>query len=210
MSQSSASPAKSRPESGIAPVLKREAGRPSFDRNRPLVLDLDGALVRRNLLTEGIVALLRRNILMLFPLIPWALQGRAVLRRRVAERIALDVARLPVNEALVAYAREERTRGREIVLATAADEIVAQRVAEHFDFVDRVMASDGTADLRGEVRAERLRQTFPEGFHYAGNGHVDLPVWRTADHVIVVEAARSVLRQVAFLGRPVKQLALAR
>lgn len=208
MPQASASRAHSRPEATASPVSKREAVRPSFDRNRPLVLDLDGTLVRRSLLLEGIVSLLRRNALMLLPMISWSLQGTAVLRKQVAERAALDVARLPVNEALVAYAREERARGREIILATAADEVLARQIAQRFDFIDRVMASEGSSnDFHGEKRAERLREIFPHGFHYAGNSRLDLPVWRIADHVIVAEAARSVLRQVFFLGRPIKQLA---
>jgi len=210
MPQTSASRLPSRPKAAPSPVPKREAARPSFDRNRPLVLDLDGTLVRGGLLLAGMASLLRRNVLMLFPLISWSLQGRAMLRKRVAERAALDVARLPVNHVLVAYARAERARGREIALVTALDERLARRVARRFEFIDRVIAGDGSNDdLRGDKRAEKLREIFPHGFHYAGNSHLDLPVWRTADHVIVAEAARSVLRQAFFLGRPVKQLATA-
>jgi len=208
MPQTRAIPSPSRPSAMPPPVSKREAARASFDRNRPLVLDLDGTLVRRNLLLEGIASLLRRNALMLFPLISWSLRGKAELRKRVAEHAALDITRLPVNHALVAYARAERAQGREIALVTSLDERLARRVARRFDFVDRVIASDGSGDdFHGDRRAEKLREIFPNGFHYAGNSHLDLPVWRTADHVIVAEAASSVLRQVFFLGRPIKQLA---
>lgn len=211
MPQARAFPSLSPPRAMRPPVSKREAKRASFDRNRPLVLDLDGTLVRRSLLLEGIASLLRRNALMLFPLIAWSLQGKAVLRKRVAERATLDITRLMVNHALVAYARAERAQGREIALVTALDERIARRVARRFDFIDRVITSDDSGDdLRGDRRAEKLREIFPNGFHYAGNSHLDLPVWRTADHVIVAEAARSVLRQVFFLGRPIKQLAAAR
>lgn len=208
MPQTSASPAQSRPKATVPPVSKREAARPTFDRNRPLVLDLDGTLVRRGLLFEGIASLLRRNVLMVIPLISWSLQGKTVLRKRVAERAVLDIAQLPVNQALVAYARAERAQGREIALVTALDEKLARRVARRFDFADRVITGDNSdEDFHGEKRAERLREIFPHGFHYAGNSLLDLPVWRMADHVIVAEAARSVLRQVFFLGRPIKQLA---
>lgn len=207
MPQPSASPAHSRPRTAAHAVSKREAVRPSFDRSRPLVLDLDSTLVRRSLLLEGIASMLRRNALMVFPLISWSLQGKAVLRKRVAERASLDITRLTVNHALVAYARAERAQGREIALVTTLDEKRARRVARRFDFVNRVIAGDGSGEeLHGEKRAERLREIFPNGFHYAGNSHLDLPVWRMADHVIVAEAARSVLRQVFFLGRPIKQL----
>lgn len=208
MPQARAFPSPSRPDAMPPPVPKREGMRPSFDRSRPLVLDLDGALVRRDLLLEGIAALLRRNALMLFPLIAWTLRGKVELRKRVVAHASFDIARLPVNHALVAYARTERAQGREIALVTTLDEKLARRVARRFDFVDRVIAQDGSGgDFHGNRRAEKLREIFPNGFHYAGNSHLDLPVWQTADHVIVAEAARSVLRQVFFLGRPIKQLA---
>ncbi len=175
------------------------------DRMRPLVLDLDGTLLRTDLLVEGIIALLRRNILMLIPLALWFLRGRAFLKRKVAERAALDVALLPANAELVAYAIAEKERGREIVLATAADELMARRVAQRFDFIDRVIASDGRMNLKGEAKAERLCELFPQGFHYAGDSHADLPVWKAADHVILVEPESDVARAAKLLGRPVTE-----
>jgi 4-hydroxybenzoate polyprenyltransferase/phosphoserine phosphatase len=170
---------------------------------RPLVLDLDGTLLRTDLLVEGILALLRRNILMLIPLALWCLRGRAFLKRKVAERAALDVALLPANAELVAYAIAEKERGREIVLATAADELMARRIAQRFDFIDRVIASDGRINLKGEAKAARLRELFPHGFHYAGDSHADLPVWKAADQMILVEPASDVTRAAKLLGRPV-------
>lgn len=201
MSQTSVSRSTRHPVSDTTPVSKRNA-QASFDRMRPLVLDLDGTLLRTDLLVEGILSLLRRNILMLFPLIYWFIQGRAVLKRRVAERSTLDVALLPANEELVAYVLTEKARGREIVLATAADELLAHRVAQRFGFFDRVVASDGITNLKGHAKAERLRTLFPKGFHYAGDSHADLAVWQAADHVIMAEADSDVQRRVAFLGRP--------
>lgn len=171
----------------------------------PLVLDLDGTLLRTDLLVEGILALLRRNILMLFPLLLWFLQGKAHLKRQVAQRAGLDIATLPANEDLIAHALAEKARGREIVLATAADELLARRVAERFGFIDRVLASDGQTNLKGEAKAARLRALFPQGFHYAGDSRADLAVWKDADHVILVEPEPEIARAARKLGRPVTE-----
>jgi len=183
-------------------VPKRENALPGFARLRPLVLDLDRTLIRTDLLAESILALLRKNILMIIPMIFWLLQGRAVLKRRVSERVHLDVALLPANEALLAYAEAEKAKGREIVLATAADELMARRVAQRFPVIDRVLASDGRNNLKGEAKATMLRELFPQGFHYAGDSHADLHVWRAADHIIIVEANSDVRRKIAYFGRP--------
>lgn len=188
-------------ESVSHPVSKQDAGPPSFDRIRPLVLDLEGTLLRTNLLIEGIVALLRRNILMVFPLILWLLKDKATLRREINQRITLDISLLPANEALVAFAIAEKMRGRSIVLAADVDDITAQQLKSRFPFLDRVITG------KSETKAQRLRDLFPQGFHYAGDAHADLTVWQAADHVIVVEAGRDVLRRVAFFGRPTTNFA---
>jgi hypothetical protein len=154
----------------------------------PLILDIDGTLIRGNLLLASLAALLRRNPVMIFPLLFWFVQGMATFKRRVAERCHLNISRLPANEALVAYARAEKARGRTIVLATAADEIMARRIALRFGFIDRVIASDGKVHLEGAAKARQLHALFPQGFHYASNSHAALSVWQAAEHVIVVEA----------------------
>jgi hypothetical protein len=74
----------------LRPIPKRNSSALAVDRMRPLVLDLDGTLLRTDLLVEGIITLLRRNILMLIPLVLWFFRGRAFLKRKVAERAARD------------------------------------------------------------------------------------------------------------------------
>lgn len=172
-------------------------------RGIPLVLDLDGSLLRSDLLFEGVAAVLRRNVLMLLPILLWLFQGRAVLKRRIAERAGLDVTMLPYNADLIAYAEAAKTKGREVVLATAADELLARRIAQHLSFIDRVIASDGRTNLKGEAKAKRLAEMFPDGFAYAGDSRADLPVWRIARDVIVVAPSDSLLREAEALGKPV-------
>ena len=49
------------------------------------------------------------------------------------------------------------------------------------------MASDGEVNLRGTKKAEPSSlNSVAEKFGYAGNSHVDLPVWESAGQVIVV------------------------
>ena len=173
----------------------------------PLVIDLDGTLLRTDLLLEGIVSILRRNVLVLFSMLLWLPRGKAYFKRKVAERAALDFATLPANEELIAHIEAQKALGREIVLATAADELMAIRVMQRFPFFDRVVSSDGVINLKGETKAAQLTRLFPGGFDYAGNAAVDLPVWSAAQGVIVVEAPASVARAARAMGRPVQEFA---
>ena len=180
------------------------AAPPGRQKIVPLVIDLDGTLLRTDLLFEGAVAILRRNLLMAFALLLWLARGKAHLKRRVAERAVLDIATLPANAALIAHIEAERAAGREIVLATAADELVALKVMQAFPVFDRVVASDGVTNLKGAAKAAQLAALYPHGFDYAGNAAVDLPVWARARAVLVVEAPAGVARAARALGKPVQ------
>ena len=53
---------------------------PSPHAPAPLVVDLDGTLIRTDLIWEHLAALLRRNPLWLLPVLVWWLRGRAFLK----------------------------------------------------------------------------------------------------------------------------------
>jgi 4-hydroxybenzoate polyprenyltransferase len=171
----------------------------------PLAVDLDGTLVRTDTLHENLLALFKLApwVLLLLPL--WVLKGKAFFKAEVARRAALDASRLPYNEELLAFLREEQARGRRLVLATAADRRIADGVAAHLGLFSDVYASDGTVNLSGARKLARLKETLGT-FDYAGNDGVDLPLWRESNRVVVVHAPAGVLKQARGLGREVHRV----
>ncbi len=164
----------------------------------PLCVDLDGSVVRTDLLFEGLVRLVKRNALYLPLALLWLLRGPAALKAEVARRTPLDAATLPYNRELVDWLRRERARGREIWLCTAANEHLAQAVAGHLKLFDGVLASDARTHLAGRSKADRLVECFGyRAFHYCGAEWHDLPIWRCSDGAVVVDAHPSLRRQLA-------------
>ena len=169
-----------------------------------LVLDVDNALLRTDLLHESAVSFVKANPLHVFLLLYWLFQGKAVLKRRLAERVTLDFSTLPVDEALEAHARAQHEAGRAVWLATASDELLANRFARRFDFIDQVIASDGERNLKGTAKAEAVARQFPAGFTYAADHHSDLHVWRRASGIILVNASAATSAAARALGKPVE------
>jgi 4-hydroxybenzoate polyprenyltransferase/limonene-1,2-epoxide hydrolase len=157
----------------------------------PLVVDLDGTLLRADTLHESALRFAGTAPWRALALPFWLARGKAHLKRRLAEHVELAVGRLPANDALVAWLREQRAAGRRLVLCTAADRAVADAVAARFGIFDEVIASDGTTNLDGPRKADALVRRFgPRGFDYAGNAAVDLAVWRHARRAVVVGSER--------------------
>ena len=173
-------------------------------RKLPLVLDVDDALLRTDMLHETAVAYVKANPLRVFNLVLWLLKGKATLKRRLSESVPLDVDNLPVNEDLVALARQEHAEGRQVGLATAADELLTLRLARRFDFVDFVVASDGVENMKGARKAKALTERFPDGFAYAGDSRSDLQVWSRAETIVLAGAAPATARKAKALGKPVE------
>jgi len=163
----------------------------------PLVLDLDGTVVRSNLLVETALVFARRHPLRAFMLLIWLIQGRAVLKQKLAAAALLEVDTLPLNQQLLAHAQAQAALGREVFIATAADSFIAERVAERIPFAAGVIASDGRLNLKGAAKAQALTSRFPDGFEYAGDARADIAVWRVATSAIVVEASPSLAHAAA-------------
>jgi len=164
----------------------------------PLVVDLDGTLVKTDLLIESLFSLVRQEPLSIFALPLWLLRGRAHLKREIARRVRLDAQLLPYRTALLENLRFEHEKGRSIVLATASDERLAHQVADHLKLFDSVLASDGRTNLSGETKRERLVNEFGErGFDYVGNGSRDVAVWSSARKAVVVNPNQGLVRTLA-------------
>jgi phosphoserine phosphatase len=172
----------------------------------PLVLDLDGTLIAGDLLYKSFVSILRRNPFVVFQCATWLLRGCAALKRQLALRSRIDWDRLQLHQDVLSLAIREKAAGRAIVLATAADAVLAGQLASRLGFIDQVFASDGQRNLKGFEKAALLCQLFPAGFIYAGDSAADLKVWRHACGIVLVNARQPVADAARALGRPMLEL----
>lgn len=162
----------------------------------PLVVDLDGTLIHTDTLHECALRIVRDSPVHTLAIPLWLYAGKAVLKQRLAARTAIDAETLPYNDSLIDWLRAQRSDGRRLILCTACDRSIADRIAVHLGIFDSVIASDGIANLSGSRKAERLEQLFGRGgFDYVGNSSADLPVWARARRAVVVNAGGVLERQ---------------
>jgi 4-hydroxybenzoate polyprenyltransferase/phosphoserine phosphatase len=164
----------------------------------PLVVDLDGTLIRTDMLHESVLKILRDNPLYVLFMPYWLSQGKAVLKRKISNLTDFDPSLLPYNQELLNWLKQQRIQGRKLILCTATDHAIAQIIADYLGIFDETMASDGTINLAGKHKAEALEQQFGHaGFDYAGNSRADLAVWQCARQAIVVNASSKVTQRAS-------------
>lgn len=165
------------------------------DRHIPLCVDLDGTLLRSDLLVESALSLLRGNPLYFFRFAGWLLRGKANLKRQIATRANLDVSSLPYETRVLEWIRGE-AGGRRRVLCSASDQKLVDAVAAHVGGFDEAIGSDGERNLSGANKGETLSLRYGErGFDYVGNAAADLHVWKRARKAILVNAPASLIRR---------------
>jgi 4-hydroxybenzoate polyprenyltransferase/phosphoserine phosphatase len=163
--------------------------------DRPLVVDLDGTLIRSDLLVESFFLLLSTAPLHALQTLAALRGGRGAFKARVAGAVTLDLDALPFNEEMIAWLWAEKVRGRKLYLASAAHEIYVQAVAAKLALFDGIFASTDATNLKGSAKARALCAAFGRGgFDYAGNSAADLDVWKDAGGVVVVNASPGLLR----------------
>jgi len=161
-------------------------------------VDLDGTLIRSDMLWESLVRLLQASPWQALAVPIWWLQSRAYLKQQLAARVRVDPASLPYNEEFLTWLQEQKRSGRLLILATASDLAMANPVAQYVGLFDGVMASDGKTNLRHAAKLHALTERFgPRGFDYAGNSSVDLGVWAGTREAVVVNGTDRLARRAA-------------
>ena len=160
------------------------------DTSIPLAVDLDGTLIKTDLLIESLLILIKRNPLYAFLIPVWIGRGKAHLMRQIGRLVTLDVSSLPYHLELLMYLKTQHEQGRRLILATASDERIARQIGGYLHIFDHILASDGVVSLTGPRKRDRLVDEFGEmGFDYAGNDRRDLVVWEAARNAIVVTSS---------------------
>ncbi len=166
----------------------------------PLCVDLDGTLVRTDMLHETLLLLAKSSPAALASLPGWLAKGKAGFKHFIAERVTIDASRLPYRADVLSLIEQARAQGRPVILATASSTKIATAIAEHLGLFDAVLSSDEGINLSARAKADLLVERFGErGFDYIGNDTADLPVFARARKAFLV-SSRGRLRRAAANG----------
>lgn len=181
----------------IAESSAREAEPPGGVPSRPLVVDVDGTLVRTDLLHECALQFAARRPLDLWKLPVWLLHGRADLKDRLSAAVEIDPLALPLHDETVALIRKAQRDGRQVYLASASHRRLVEPLAARLDGIADVFATEAGVNLTGAAKADCLIERFGlGGFDYLGNSAADFPVWRAAADVLAVAASTGTERRI--------------
>ncbi|MGD2153386.1 MAG: UbiA family prenyltransferase [Gemmatimonadales bacterium] len=163
----------------------------------PLIMDVDGTLIRSDLLWEGLAWILTRRPRRLLPALLALTGGRPALKAFLAREGGVIIDDLPLEQAALELIEEARGAGAKVILASAADESQVEGLKDRVG-ADLAWGSDGATNLKGSRKLSHIQDRFGE-FDYVGNSRADLPLWGAARRAIAVNAGPLTLRKATRL-----------
>ena len=180
------------------PEEKGESASGSYD----LYVDIDGTLLRTDLLHEAAWRHVKTAPWRIFTLLRLALKGPAPLKTFLARKIKFDPATLPYESAVTELIAQRKNRGERTILITASHQTYASRIAEHLDLPGGGFGSSKRTNLKGATKLSRI-QALNQGreFVYAGNSAADRPIWAASKKEILVNAPSKDVKAATESGR---------
>ncbi|MEM6275420.1 MAG: UbiA family prenyltransferase [Pseudomonadota bacterium] len=173
----------------------------------PLYLDVDGTLLKTDLLYEAFWAGLGQAPLATMAAVLKYWREPAALKAALAAIVSLRYDLMPVREEIRAMAADAGAEGHSVRLASASNFEWVEGVAMANGIEGPHVASDARSNMAGAAKADALRAAHGErGYIYAGDGRVDEEVWRSAQAAIVVGQPK-IAERLGAEGIPVTEIA---
>ena len=182
----------------LSPVPAGPPRVPAPGSEIPLCVDLDDTLAKTDSSWEAVAQILFRHPLRLLGILRGCGRGRAWMKRLLSQASPVPAESLPYNADVLGLITQAKSAGRKVLLVTASDQLVADRVAAHLKLFDEAIGSDGVTNLKGAAKAELLVKKFGRGgFDYAGDSAADIPVWVAARRAYAVNPAPAAAKWAA-------------
>jgi len=178
-----------------------------MDTSTVLAVDLDGTLLRSDMLHETFWSATAQDWRNVFRSFWFLLKGRLEPKCFLSEQASIDVTTLPYDTVVLDLISEHRAAGGRTVLVSASHQDLVQRIAEHLGLFDEAHGSSTGTNLKGHEKRKLLEQRYGlKRFIYVGDSASDLAVWASAKQIVTVDASSSVRARVEQLGPPFTHL----
>ncbi len=164
----------------------------------PVVVDLDGTLIKTDSLYECFIQLAFKQPVRALLTLALLLRGISFFKSALSKQISINFDLLPKNEQLLEWLVKQRTAGRRLILASAAEQSIAQKAADHFGLFEAALGSNPTQNLKGANKADAIeRYLHSRDYCYVGDSRPDLKIWSKSSSAVVIGNSRGPLAKRA-------------
>lgn len=168
-----------------------------------LVVDLDGTLLKSNMLFETFWSAFGQDWRVLFSCFLSICKGKAAFKKYLMIKSTIDETTLPYDDHVINLIKAYRAKGCRVALVTATNHNLACRISEHLKLFDEVYGSDESNNLKGKNKAKFLIKHFGSNkFIYVGDSFSDIAIWNNSKKIITVNASKRLKKKIEKIDKP--------
>jgi 4-hydroxybenzoate polyprenyltransferase/phosphoserine phosphatase len=183
-------------------LLANNTRLPESYADLPLVLDLDGTLIRADLTHELLVLSALSQPFKLPAQASMGLRNKAAMKADMITHQGhrIDVDNLPYNERVVEMAEAHYLAGGQVYLCSGSHGDIVAKIVEKFPWLKEGWGTSDELNLTSSRKASFLQKRFPAGFIYVGNSKQDFAVWEVATQGIAINPPRKTANLMSLSG----------
>jgi 4-hydroxybenzoate polyprenyltransferase/phosphoserine phosphatase len=168
---------------------------------KTLAVDLDGTLIKNDLLHDSLLFVLIRMPSKLLGVIKGLTKGKLALKSELSRLYIPKFEHVTINPDVLKLVQNARDAGRPTLLVSASHQQLVLELVKSLPVFDEAVGSE-EINLSGKNKAEFLASKYGKGgFDYIGNSKSDIPVWESADKALVVSRSKQLLAQAARVNK---------
>ena len=168
-----------------------------MEKKIPLVVDLDGSLVKDDTFLESIIEFIKLDIFNILRILVYLMHSKAYLKNEIAKKIIIDPKSLIYEKVVLDLIKKEKKNDRKIILCSASNQKQVDSVSEYLNIFDKAIGSSESLNLRGNNKMSYLTSLFNDkGYDYVGNDRSDISVWSKARKIYTVNTNNRVINSL--------------
>jgi hypothetical protein len=167
----------------------------------PICVDLDGTLIKENLVFYSIRMFLTRYPCKIFHAFFWLLKGYPYFKCKIAKLIPINPKNLTYNRKVIQFLT---TQNNPLYLVTGSAQNYANQIRNHLSKEILFLKAFGASQdcrLTGRSKAAFLTKNF-SSFIYVGNSADDVHVWKHALEIVGVNVAKKEKKWIKKQNKP--------
>jgi 4-hydroxybenzoate polyprenyltransferase len=169
-----------------------------MDKKKYLFVDLDGSLIKSDLLLESFFNSLSKDIFSPVKcLVAFYKNGIVGLKHFLSKNSSIEIRNLPFNNEVIDYISDWRAKNQgEVILISASHNSFVKNIATYLEIFDFSYGTE-EVNLKSQSKLNAIKKHCHESqFDYIGDSSDDLVIWKFSDNPILVNPKKRIKEKV--------------
>lgn len=166
-----------------------------------LIVDLDGSLIKTDLLYEGFLSFFKNDLLAPFKcLYILMFNGLPALKKYIYLNSNISLETLPFNENVIKYIYEwKKENDGKVILCSASWHEYLKEISSSLKIFDDFYGTKNK-NLKGIAKLKKIRKEGIFNYDYIGDSKDDFVLWKNAKTAIIVDGKKKIRKKAALLN----------